>query len=299
MKITIIIYIRLFNLFPNLITKESYNWWVTKRVWGFRPQISKAKYLKVLVANIGKLQENTATLCRKISQNVDQTYQEASGEHRGTVQNGCETLRISAIRGSGYVWSGKLKRPPLPFGVRRRMWYIRVEWRRWNIRMECRREDSRCETSGWNGGAAEFRMWYIRVEWQRAPLSGWNVGGEISGWNVGVAEFRMWYIRVEWRRAPLFGFPQGEAHDTRDHHTPDDSISYPDMLSGYETLTKVHKPCCVIPKAYHNPHSAALRWCVRTPCPDDSISYPDNFSLLCHGFQRTLFNLGLLWWSNY
>ena len=36
-------------------------------------------------------------------------------------------------------------------------------------------------------------------------------------------------------RAPLSGFPQGEAHDTCDHHTPDDSISYPDMLSGLFT----------------------------------------------------------------
>ena len=44
-----------------------------------------------------------------------------------------------------------------------------------------------------------------------------------------------------------------------------------------------------------DPRSAALRWCARTPCPDDSISYPDSFSLLCHGFQRTLLNLGLLW----
>ena len=57
MKITIIISTRLFILFPNLITKESYNWWVTRRVWGFRHQISKAKYLKILIANIGKLQE--------------------------------------------------------------------------------------------------------------------------------------------------------------------------------------------------------------------------------------------------
>ena len=32
-------------------------------------------------------------------------------------------------------------------------------------------------------------------------------------------------------------YPQGEAHDTREHHTPDDSISYPDMLSG--SLAKV------------------------------------------------------------
>ncbi|WP_205680474.1 hypothetical protein, partial [Acinetobacter baumannii] len=48
------IYLSLFTLFPNLITKESYNWWVTRRFWGFRQQKSKAKYLKVSVANIGK-----------------------------------------------------------------------------------------------------------------------------------------------------------------------------------------------------------------------------------------------------
>ena len=47
MKITIIISTRLFIIFPNLITKESYNWWITRRVWGFRYQISKAKYLKI------------------------------------------------------------------------------------------------------------------------------------------------------------------------------------------------------------------------------------------------------------
>ena len=58
MKITIIIYTRLFILFPNLITKESYNWWVTKRVWGFRHQISKAKYLKMSVADIKYLKKN-------------------------------------------------------------------------------------------------------------------------------------------------------------------------------------------------------------------------------------------------
>ena len=38
---------------------------------------------------------------------------------------------------------------------------------------------------------------------------------------------------------------------------PDDNISYPDMLSGWKTLTKVSKPC-------YSPRSAALRWCVRT-----------------------------------
>ena len=60
-------------------------------------------------------------------------------------------------------------------------------------------------------------------------------------------------------RAPLSGLPQGEAHGTRDHHTLDDIISYPDMLSG--SLT-----------------SAAI------------LS-----GNIFHGFQRTLLNHGLLW----
>ena len=80
------IYKGLFTLCSYLKTKESYHWWITKRVWGFKHQISKAKYLKIsqlsvahiwklqenteekylkmLVAHIGKLQENTATLCK-------------------------------------------------------------------------------------------------------------------------------------------------------------------------------------------------------------------------------------------
>ena len=69
------------------------------------------------------------------------------------------------------------------------------------------------------------------------PASG--AGCEISGWNVGEEDFRMWDIRVECRRSRIL-----------------------DMLFG--SLTKVHKPCYVIPTACHNPCSVALRWCVRT-----------------------------------
>ena len=76
------------------------------------------------------------------------------------------------------------------------------------------------------------------------------------------------------RHAPLSGLPQEDAHDTLDHHTPNDSISCPDMLSG--SLTKVSKPCYFIPKACHSPCSTALRWAS---------------GHLCHGFQRTLLNL--------
>ena len=71
---------RLFTLCSYLKTKESYDRRVARRVWGFRHQISKAKYLKKSVGNIRKLQENTATL-----------YTER------------KTLRVSAIRGSGHV----------------------------------------------------------------------------------------------------------------------------------------------------------------------------------------------------
>ena len=57
-KITTI-YKRLFTLCSYLKTKESYDRWVTRRVWGFRHQISKAKNLKMSITNIRKLQENT------------------------------------------------------------------------------------------------------------------------------------------------------------------------------------------------------------------------------------------------
>ena len=36
MKIIIIIITWIFTLFPNLKAKETYNWWLTRRVWGFR-----------------------------------------------------------------------------------------------------------------------------------------------------------------------------------------------------------------------------------------------------------------------
>ena len=56
--------------------------------------------------------------------------------------------------------------------------------------------------------------------------------------------------------------PSGRStRHSRSSH-PDDGISYPDM-SG--SLTKVHKPCYIIPIACHNPRFVALRWCVRMP----------------------------------
>ena len=70
------IYKRLFTLCSYLKTKESYDRWVTRRVWGFRHQISKEKYLKMSVANIGKLQENTEAVRARGLQNFA-----AKGQH--------------------------------------------------------------------------------------------------------------------------------------------------------------------------------------------------------------------------
>ena len=90
MKITIIIIIWLFTICSYLKTKKSYDRWVTRRFWGFRHQISKAKYLKMSVANIGKLQEKF--YC--------------------TVQNGCEIISqqkgdFAAVQNSSFnlEWS--------------------------------------------------------------------------------------------------------------------------------------------------------------------------------------------------
>ena len=71
---------RIFTLCSYLKTKESYDRWVTRRLWEFRQQISKAKYLRMSVENIKKLQENTVALYTKR-----------------------KTLLVSTIRGSGYV----------------------------------------------------------------------------------------------------------------------------------------------------------------------------------------------------
>ena len=55
---------RLFTICSCLITKESYDRWFTRKEWAFRHQISKAKNLKMLVANIGKHSGEFRSLAR-------------------------------------------------------------------------------------------------------------------------------------------------------------------------------------------------------------------------------------------
>ena len=135
-----------------------------------------------------------------------------------------------------------------------------------------------------------------------------SVGCEISGWNVGRAKFRMWDIRVECRRSRIpdvrhpggmsaeqlhpdsprghvarFPIRTSSGRSTRHSWTshPDDSISYPDMLSG--SLTNVSKPC-------YSPYSTALRWCVQTPCPNIFAKDSKELSSIsdCFGDQKAI-----------
>ena len=53
-KITNYIY-EVIHPFPCLKTKESYDRWITRRLWGFRQSISNAKYLRMSVGNNRKL----------------------------------------------------------------------------------------------------------------------------------------------------------------------------------------------------------------------------------------------------
>ena len=191
----------------------------------------------MLVENIRKLQDNTAAL-----------YTER------------KTLQLSAIRGSGRVWSGKLKRPPLPSGCEI-----------FGCKMSAHRiPDMKC----WR---TEFRMWNVGGRnFSPSGLSYAAQGGpstcvrcrDPSGSTP--SEFPKRTCTAMLSGSTPSGFPKRTCaamlSGTCEHHTPDDSISYPDMLSG--SLTNVSKPCYVIRTACHNPYSAALRWCVRTPCLD-------------------------------
>ena len=175
-----------------------------------------------------------------------------------------DALWVSAIRRSGHAYPGKLKcllsHPASGVGFEISDQRI----------LTCLTEQNfGCEISGRRKGDR------LRVQGVGTPPPDDTEHALLSGATPSGFPKRT-------RAAMLSGLPQGEAHDTHEYHTPDDSISYLDMLSG--SLTKVSKPCCFIPKACHSPCSAALR-----KCPDALFGH------LCHEFQRTLLNLGLLW----
>ena len=134
----------LFTLCSNLKIKESYDRWVTRRLWEFRHQISKAKNLKMSVANIGKLQE----------------------QFRCTVQNGCE---IFAAKGQYFrsprlisqpcknlpsAWSDLLAMAITPLFQLRIVHHLKnwiVDFLSFEMTYSMHKLDSRkCSKSGWH-----------------------------------------------------------------------------------------------------------------------------------------------------
>ena len=175
------LYIRGYSpLFPNLITKESYDRWVTRRVWGFRHKISKAKYLKMSVANIGKLQENLDI--KYIKKNISKCRLHISGSFRRTPWHCAKWLRNSP---------GK------------RFQRIRICLTR---EVETPSSPIRHQASD-----AKYPDEVSDVKYPDGMSAENNSGCEISGWNVDGAEFRMWDIRVECRRSriPDVRYPSG------------------------------------------------------------------------------------------
>ena len=147
---------------------------------------------------------------------------------------------------SGYVYSEKLKCPPLPS-------CCEISGCKMSVHgipdMKCRRTEF---LPGWTELCCAKRD-RLRVQGVGTPLLDDTECARLSGSTPSRFSKRARSAMLS--GSTPFGFPQGEAHDTREHHTPDDSISYPDMLSGLLT-------------------SAAI------------LS-----GHLCHGFQRTLLNL--------
>ena len=88
---------------------------------------------------------------------------------------------------------------------------------------------------------------------------------------------------------PLSGLPQGEAHGTHEHHTR--TIAYPIRMCCSDH--------CSVAILSGRPVRISF-----TPCIPDLLMAKDfkasflhvsELQLLCHGFQRTLLNLRLLW----
>ena len=83
-----------------LTTKESHNWWITRRELGFRHQISEAKYQKMSIANIWK-HSGEFRRCTKWLRNF------------ADEQDGCEIISqpkvdLAALRNWPSAWSDLL-----------------------------------------------------------------------------------------------------------------------------------------------------------------------------------------------
>ena len=157
---------------------------------------------------IGGLQGEFGDLDIKyLKQNISKCRSKISGSFRRNsvaLYTERKTLRVSAIRGSGHVWPGKLKRPPLPFG---------------------------CEISGCEISDQRIRTCLTgEVETSFSPIRMWDIWRK---WKVGRIEFLPGWNEL--CRASLSGAtPSGFPKKTRG------ALPYPNSLrEKYTTLVNI------------------------------------------------------------
>ena len=175
--------------------------WVTRRVWGFRHQISKAKNLKMSVANIGKLQEKfhckrAAKFCSKRT-----PFSQPKAD-------------FAAVRNLPSAWSDRIPMvvtPSFQLRITHHLKHWIVDFLSFETTYSMHKLNSKkCSKSGWYDCHQECFM----LDFSLLPFIAFRIC--------------LWQRTLKLRFFMFLSFP-----------------------------------------------------------------------LLCHGFQRTLLNLGLLWWSNY
>ena len=141
-----------------------------------------------------------------------------------------------------------------------------------------------CLTGEVETSSSPIRMWYIRMQ----NVGAWNVFLFLPAVGyLNEVEFQLDRILLrvqgvgtplpdDTERAWISGLPGGKAaqcYPVQLHL--DNSIYYPNMLSGWKTLTKVSERALLLSTFHRSP----------MVCPDALFGH------LCHGFQRTLLNL--------
>ena len=129
----------------------------------------------------------------------------------------------------------------------------------------------------------------------REKLSGWALleGPDMyirRSWSVLLSHPAVRYPNVKCRRRPCY--PEQLHPDSPRGHVVRSPIRTPSGRSTRHSRTThpAMLPCYVIPPACHSPRSAALRWCVRTPCPDIFAMDSKELSSIsdCFGDQKAI-----------
>ena len=178
------------------------------------------------------------------------------------------------------------------------------DWGSWNALLSHLASGTACEISGWNVSREEFRMWDIRVECRRSRIPDVRHPKKVErrkGYRLRVQGIGTPPSddteRASLSGATPSGFPKRThgalpyPNSFREKHTAlaiitPRTIAYPIRICCPDHWLKCTSLATSFRQCATAHVSAAFWWCVRTPCPDT----------FCHEFQRTLLNLGLLWW---